>query len=66
MHVVQWNLSNNINGAEGSVLISEVYVLMRLKEYCRTWDGKRCPSEVSSFQGVLIERFHCTLCVSVN
>ena len=43
---IQWNLSNpDTNGAEESVIVSEVSSFQRLKcmQECSTWGGKRCP-----------------------
>ena len=46
MQRIQWNLSNqDTNGAEESVIDSEVSSFQRLKctQEWYTWGGKRCP-----------------------
>ena len=70
MQRIQWNLSNqDTNGAEESVIDSEVSSFQRLKctQEWYTWGGKRCPGEVSSVQECPHrergrERFHCKCC----
>ena len=52
--IVQWNLSNpDTNGAEESVIVSEVSSFQRYARVVYTWGGKRCPvREVSSYKGI--------------
>ena len=52
--IVQWNLSNpDTNGAEESVIVSEVSSFQRHARVVYTWGGKRCPvREVSSYKGI--------------
>ena len=55
---VQWNLFNpDTNGAEESVIVSEVSSFQRLSK-SGTWSGKRCPvlERCPQFRSVLIER----------
>ena len=63
---IQWNLSNpDTNGAEESVIVSEVFSFQRLKcmqeWYYLGWEKVSCLERCPQFRSVLIERkVHCT------
>ena len=58
--VIQWNLSNlDTNGAEESVIVSEVSSFQRLKcmqEWYLGWEKVSCLERCPQFRSVLIER----------
>ena len=54
---VEWNLSNpDSNGAEESVLVSEVSSFQRLKEWYLGWEMVSCLQRCPQLRGVLIPR----------
>ena len=65
MHtIVQWNLSNlDTNGAEGSVIVSEVSSFQRLKEWYLGWEKVSCLERCPQFKSV--HRVCYSLCISV-
>ena len=54
---LEWNLSNlDTNGAEESVIVSEVSSFQRLQEWYLGWEKVSCLERCPQFRGVLIER----------
>ena len=57
---IQWNLSNrDTNGAEESVIVSEVSSFQRLKcmqEWYLGWEKVSCLERCPQFRSVLVER----------
>ena len=62
--LIQWNISNqDTNGAEESVIVSEVSSFQRLKciqEWYLGWEKVSCLERCPQFMGVLIEMFQYT------
>ena len=48
------------NGAEESVLVSEVSSFQKLKVWYLGWEKVSCLERCPQFRGVPIEEFHCT------
>ena len=54
---IQWNLSNpDTNGAEESVIVSEVSSFQRLQEWYLGWEKVPCLERCPQFRSVFIER----------
>ena len=67
--VIQWNLSNqDTNGAEESVIVSEVSSFQRLKcmqEWYLGWEKVSCLERCPQFRSVLILYILCNVHISV-